>query len=108
VEIIHDGIVAELWAFDEPVQAREYRDQALLDSAVNRPFQTALGKDIHRSVLDKAAALFHSLITNHPFANGNKRSAVIAVDMFLLANGYWLVLEPGEMYKLAKETAQHN
>ncbi|MBI2819778.1 MAG: type II toxin-antitoxin system death-on-curing family toxin, partial [Acidobacteria bacterium] len=104
--MIHDGVVAQFWAFDEPIQPQEYRDQKLLDSAVHRPFQTAFGKDIHRTIIDKAAALFHSLITNHPFTNGNKRTAVIAADMFLLANGYWLWLSADEIYQLAKETAR--
>ena len=108
VEMVHDEMVAIYWSLDEPINPSEFRDIRLIESAVNRPLQSAFGRSIHRTVVEKAAALFHSLITNHPFANGNKRTAVIAVDLFLIANGYDLYLSQEEMYRLAKETAQHN
>jgi len=57
--------------------------------------------------VEKAAALFHSLIANHPFHNGNKRCAVIAFDHFLLANGYFSVMMNSPMYDLAKQTASY-
>jgi prophage maintenance system killer protein len=47
-------------------------------------------QDVHSTVLDKGAALFHSLTANHPFHNGNKRTAVLALDHFLLADDYVL------------------
>jgi len=108
VEAIHDEFVAKFWALDQPVFPEEYRDVRLIESAVNRPFQSAFQKDIHPTILDKAAALFHSLVTNHPFANGNKRTAVIVMDHFMLANGLVLCLTDLEIYQLAMETAQHN
>jgi death-on-curing protein len=53
-------------------------DFGLLESAVLRP-QTAIGElDAYPSVHEKAAALMHSLIRNHPFVDGNKRTAVVA------------------------------
>ena len=106
--MIHDAWVAAYWAFDEPLRHNEYRSRALIESAVNRPMQSAFGMEIHPTILDKAAALFHSLITNHPFTNGNKRTAVVTIDLYLLANDYCLVLGELEMYQLAKQTAQHN
>ena len=51
--MVHDEIVSKYWPFDEPVRPGEYRDTRLLDSAVNRPFQSAFGKSIHRTILDK-------------------------------------------------------
>ena len=106
--MVHDELVAIYWSFDEPICPSEFRDIRLIESAVNRPLQSAFGRSIHRTVVEKAAALFHSLITNHPFENGNKRTAVIAVDLFLIANSYYLYLGQEEMYQLAKETARHN
>jgi death-on-curing family protein len=105
--MIHDFLVAELWPADQPVSPREFRDKGLLDSAVSRPFQTAFGEQLHKTIFEKAAALFHSLIANHPFANGNKRTAVMALDHFLLANGFFLLLPEGMMYDLAKRTASY-
>jgi len=62
---------------------------------------------MYPSLIEKAAALFHSLIANHPFHNGNKRCAVIAFDHFLLANGHYLLMMNGPMYELAKQTASY-
>lgn len=64
--------------------------------------------DFYPTLFEKAAPLFHSLICNHPFSNGNKRTAVIAVDLFLVANGTYLALSERQMYELAKSTATHN
>jgi death on curing protein len=107
VEEIHGVLVSQLWPGNEPVAAGEFRDRPLLDSATSRPFQTAFGQELHKSVFEKAAALFHALIANHPFTNGNKRTAVLSLDHFLLANGYFLALGDDEMYRLAKDTASY-
>jgi death-on-curing family protein len=107
IEVIHDWLVPAWWPDVEPVGPEEYRDHGLLESAVARPFQTVFGKSLFQSVPEKAAALFHSLIANHPFENGNKRTAVIALDLFLTANGFFLYLENEGMYQLAKDTASY-
>lgn len=49
------------------------RDGKLLLSAINRPFQTFDGVDLYPEAADKAAAIFQSIIINHPFIDGNKR-----------------------------------
>ena len=107
VEWIHDELVNALWRGTDPVAQNEYRDLNLLDSALGRPFQSACGQDAYPGVIQKSAALFHSLVSNHPFHNGNKRTAVIAVDAFLLANGYALALSNEAVYKLAQDTASY-
>jgi death-on-curing family protein len=89
------------------VAREEYRDHGLVSSAAARPFQSAGGKDIYETIPEKAAALFHSLVANHPFHNGNKRTAVIAADHFLLANSYLLAMTPAQMYRLAKKAASY-
>ncbi len=92
---------------DETMAPNEYWDIGLLASATARPFQTAFGEDVYESLVQKAAALFHSLIANHPFQNGNKRTAVLAVDLFLQANSYFLMICNQEMYELATHTASY-
>ncbi|MBI5931343.1 MAG: type II toxin-antitoxin system death-on-curing family toxin [Chloroflexi bacterium] len=63
------------------------RDRGLLESAVARPMASAFGEDAYPSLFEKAAALLDSLSRNHPFVDGNKRTATIALDQFLRKNG---------------------
>ena len=53
-----------------------------------RPFQSVLGEDAYPSTLEKVAALFHAIIRDHPFVDGNKRTATIAAIFYLGAVGY--------------------
>lgn len=107
VEYIHDELLDVFWPSSGKGAARGLRDRALLESAVARPFHSAFGQDAYPTVLDKGIALFHSLISNHPFADGNKRTAVTAFDHFLLANGLVLGVPNEDMYSLAKEIASY-
>lgn len=59
------------------------RDLNLLISSINRPFQTFDGADLYDTPIKKASALFESLIINHPFYDGNKRIAYVAMMNFL-------------------------
>lgn len=67
------------------------RDLGLLESAVGRPQASYDGQDMYVSVFDKAAALLQSLLKNHPFVDGNKRTALTSSGIFLQMNGYDLV-----------------
>lgn len=64
------------------------RDPGLLESALYRP-----RTGYYRDLAEMAAALFESLIMNHPFIDGNKRVAFFATDVFLRLNGYRLRVE---------------
>jgi len=108
IEFIHDVLVGLWMPFDEHVDSSDYKDINLIESAAGRPFQTFGGSDLYPSVSEKAAVLFHSLVCNHSFRNGNKRTAVIGVDMFLAVNGYALAMNNLEVYELATETAKSN
>lgn len=52
-----------------------------------RPFQSAFGDDPFPTDVDKAAVLFHGIIENHAFVDGNKRTATISAILFLVARG---------------------
>lgn len=69
------------------------RDAGLLESAVARP-----QSGYYADVFEEAAALFESLSQNHPFVDGNKRTAIAATGVFLLLNGYKLVFNDLEAY----------
>ena len=62
------------------------RDKNLLESALLRPYQTFDKKELYKSPIEKAAALIESIITNHPFIDGNKRFGYVAMRLLLLEN----------------------
>lgn len=69
------------------------RDFGLLHSAVERPRASFGGNDLYGSIHLKAAALLHSLIMNHPFVDGNKRTAYVSVARFLVVNSVVLTVQ---------------
>jgi death-on-curing protein len=64
------------------------RDLGLIDSAVAQPRMAFGGQALYPTLVEKAAALGFSLIMNHGFVDGNKRTGHAAMEMFLLRNGY--------------------
>lgn len=81
-------------------------DFGLLESAVLRPQQSVFGQDAYPDIHSKAAALMHSLVRNHPFIDGNKRTAVVAVLVFYGLNGVWLDAAQDEVVALAVDVAE--
>ena len=65
------------------------RDPGLLESALFRP-----RTGYYAGLEEMAAALFESLLMNHPFVDGNKRVAFFATDVFLRLNGWFLQVQP--------------
>ncbi len=59
-----------------------------LESALAQPQLTFDNADLYPSLVDKAAALGYTLIKNHPFLDGNKRTGHAAMEVFLVLNGY--------------------
>lgn len=87
------------------------RDLDLLASSVQRPASSAFGADAYPSLEAKTAALMHSLTRNHPFADGNKRTATVAGVMMLAINGRHAVWQPADALErivaLAEGTHTH-
>ncbi|SDJ66158.1 death on curing protein [Actinopolyspora mzabensis] len=63
------------------------RDFGLLEGAVLRPQASAFGGDAYPTLSEKASAPLHGLARNHPFLDGNKRTAWSATDVFYRLNG---------------------
>jgi death-on-curing protein len=74
------------------------RDQGLLESSLDRP-KNRLAYAPRSSMFELAAALCVGLAKNHPFVDGNKRTALLATRAFLFLNGY--ALEPAEQDEVA-------
>jgi len=70
----------------------------MLESAIARPFQTFDGNDLYPSIFEKSASLCESLIKNHPFIDGNKRTGMLAMYALLLSGGYEIKASSSDMY----------
>lgn len=64
------------------------KDAAALDMAVNQPQQEVFGEALYPTIHDKAAILAINLAKRHPFQNGNKRTALVAMLTLFMMNGY--------------------
>lgn len=81
IVMMHSALIKETGGLDG------IRDENLLDSAVNAPFQTFGGEYVYKTLEAKAARLGYSLVNNHPFVDGNKRIGMLAMLVFLEING---------------------
>ena len=85
-----------------PIQVR---DVGLLESAIHRPRASVLGQEAYPEVLTKAAALLHSLASNHPLVDGNKRLAWLATYVFLAKNDIVLDADDDVAFDLVMRVA---
>ena len=87
--VLHDLVIAKSGGM------HGVRDEGALESALAQPRMTFDGEDLYPTVVEKAAALLYSLVMNHPFVDGNKRTGHAAMDAFLRLNGYSLHASAG-------------
>lgn len=78
--------------------SRGVRDSGSLEAALARPFATFDQNDLYPTTIDKAAALFESLIINHPFVDGNKRIAYVLMRLELLQGNLDIEASQEEKY----------
>jgi len=105
---IHEILVRKFQDSEDPISPPGIKNRDLLESAVGRPEQTIGGKDAYETPFDKAAALFHSLINNHAFHNGNKRIALVSAQALLAQYSQWLeISSDDEMLEFTKNAASH-
>jgi death on curing protein len=83
------------------------RDLGLLLSALACPQATFDEQDLYPDLFSKAAALMESLIGNHGFLDGNKRTAITSVGLFLRINGYRLTVDNQQLESFTLQCAQH-
>ena len=81
------------------------RDIALLESALESPFQSYAGEELYPSIQAKAARLCYGLVKNHAMVDGNKRIGVHAMLVFLFVNGYQLEYAQKELSDLILDVA---
>lgn len=104
---IHNELVAIFEQEGEPIEPNGPRDIGLVESAAARPF-VALGvTEKYRTIDMKAAALFHSLVMNHAFHNGNKRTALVSLLVFLDRNDRLLEVTDDALFDFVLSVAEN-
>lgn len=100
--------VNDLYNINEEVTGKVpfVRDRHLLLSAERRPRMMVFGEEQFPTLYDKAAALLQSLAYHHLFVDGNKRTAIRAVEMFLKANHLHPTWQTREEYDFVLRVAQ--
>src|SRR5436190_17668781 len=74
------------------------RDVGLIESAIARPYQTIGGEDLYPSAYEKAAAIAESVIINHPFIDGNKRTGFLVMLAILKEDNIVIMLPNEDIY----------
>ncbi len=104
---VHDALVRDFAASDDPISPPGVRDENLLISAIERP-QTSLGDQRKYPSAEMAgAALLHSIVMNHAFSNGNKRTGLVCLLTFLDKNSILPTCTEDDLFKLTLRLAQH-
>ena len=103
VQLTRDDVVR----IHDAILTAPVRDEGLLVSAVDKPWASYMGVELYPGLADKAAALLLGLSRNHAFLDGNKRTAIGAVNVFLRANGSRLAFETDEeVARFVEDVAQ--
>lgn len=100
VERIHEILI------DKFGGKKGLRDKGLLESSIQRPFQTFDQKELYPEPVDKAAAILESIISNHPFLDGNKRTAYVVARLVLRANNLDIKATQHEKYEFIMSAAK--
>jgi len=86
----------------------DVRDMGMLESAINRPFATYGGNDLYPNLFLKCGALIQSIVKNHPFIDGNKRTAFTSAYITLKTNGIEITAESAQVVKFMMSVANRN
>ena len=92
--VIHEALLSEFGGMRGITEAGFGR----LEAAAAAPRASMFGEDIYAGVAEKAAALCQAVVRAHPFTDGNKRVALVALDLFLAHNGARLHASNDEAY----------
>jgi death on curing protein len=81
------------------------RDMGALEAALARPFQTFDQHDLYATPIEKAACLLESVLNNHPFIDGNKRTGYTVMRLFLMRHGIDITANQDEKYEMIIQVA---
>jgi death-on-curing protein len=84
------------------------RDEGRIKSVVEAPQQIVFGKEQYPSVTEKAAVYLRNIIGDHPFSDGNKRTAVTVCGIFLIRNGSGIKADPKQLERFTIRVATNH
>lgn len=96
---LKEALAIHQMALDRFGGASGIRDIGLLESALQRPWSTFEGKELYPTTEGKGAALIESLVKNHPFFDGNKRTGYILMRLLLLKSGLDILASEDDKYE---------
>jgi death-on-curing protein len=91
---IHDILI------DKFGGSKGIRDKELLNSALSRPYQTFDAKELYPTGIEKAAAILESIVKNHPFSDGNKRTGYVLARLLIMNDKLDIYADQDEKYNL--------
>lgn len=101
--LFHDEVAKKY-----PRVGRGTLNEPILESIAARPFASFGGRSLYTDTFEQAACLLEAIIRYHPFADGNKRTALVAAEYFLRRNGYEMAIPddiPGLLRGVARREA---
>lgn len=81
------------------------RDLGRLNSVIASQTQEVFGEELYKGIFEKAAALARGIVADHPFVDGNKRTALLSAAVFMDINGHELTAKTGELEDFAVRIA---
>lgn len=105
---IYERLIIDLEMSDDPIHPMGVRDEDLLEMAIFHP-QTSFSRVFKYPTIQSAsAALMYAISNNHAFINGNKRTSIVAMLVFLDMHNYNITCEESELFRIAMNLAKHN
>jgi death-on-curing protein len=83
------------------------RDLNLLESSINRAFNTFAGKELYPTAIEKASAILESIVKNHPFVDGNKRTGYFLCRAILLDSHFDINATENEKFEFVIKVAKN-
>lgn len=104
---IYNELVSDFESLDDPIQPAGIKDENLLDAAIFHPLTSYEHIFKYPTIETSAAALMYALSHNHAFHNGNKRTAIVAMMVFLDRHNICLICNEDELFKISLKLADH-
>lgn len=104
---IYEELVSDFRSLTDPIQPAGVKDENLLDAAVFHPLTSYEFTFKYPTAETSAAALMYALSHNHAFHNGNKRTAIVAMMVFLDRHNICLTCSEDELFKISLRLADH-